>query len=317
MIEVSKVLEDRIDIALATYNGEKYITELLDSLDQQTYQNFIVHVCDDGSKDQTIAICEAHSLFKKGKLEIHEKTGGNGASRNFIRTLSYCQNSYIALCDQDDFWIPTKLEKMLSKLQHEEGVEKRPTLVFSDLQIVDEKLHILSPSYFAVSSKSHLCSTPFDFLLSNHVPGCAMMFNRSLKQIFEPIPQEFRMHDWWIILIAAFEGRIVYLDESLIQYRQHGNNTVGVVGMEKPTLIHKIRMASLYKTILLKVDMIRRSFLPYIQQREMQRMELSLDQKAFVDLLQGHLSFSNRLQIFSKTVTGEDRLLSFVVWCLL
>ena len=93
-----------------------------------------------------------------------------------------------------------------------------------------------------------------------------MMFNRSLKQIFEPIPQEFRMHDWWIILIAAFEGRIVYLDESLIQYRQHGNNTVGVVGMEKPTLIHKIRMASLYKTILLKVDMIRRSFLPYIQQ---------------------------------------------------
>jgi len=144
-----------------------------------------------------------------------------------------------------------------------------------------------------------------------------MMFNSSLKQIFEPIPQEFRMHDWWIILVAAFEGRIVYLDESLIQYRQHGNNTVGVVGMEKPTLIHKIRMASLYKTILLKVDMVRRSFLPYIQQREMQRMELSLEQKAFVDLLQGHLSFSNRLQIFSKTVTGEDRLLSFVVWCLL
>jgi hypothetical protein len=57
------------------------------------------------------------------------------------------------------------------------------------------------------------------------------MFNSSLKQIFEPIPQEFRMHDWWIILVAAFEGRIVYLDESLIQYRQHGNNTVGVVGM--------------------------------------------------------------------------------------
>ena len=78
MIEVSKVLEDRIDIALATYNGEKYITELLDSLDQQTYQNFIVHVCDDGSKDQTIAICEAHSLFKKGKLEIHEKLGVMG-----------------------------------------------------------------------------------------------------------------------------------------------------------------------------------------------------------------------------------------------
>ena len=87
--------------------------------------------------------------------------------------------------------------------------------------------------------------------------------------------------------------------------------------MEKPTLINKLRIILLYKTILLKVDMIRKSFLPYIQQKETQRGELSLDQKAFVDLLRGHLSFSNRLQIFSKTVTGEDRLLSFVVWCLL
>ncbi|AHB93116.1 TPA: glycosyltransferase family 2 protein [Acinetobacter baumannii] len=317
MIEVSKVLEDRIDIALATYNGEKYITELLDSLDQQTYQNFIVHVCDDGSKDRTIAICEAHSLFKKGKLEIHEKTGGNGASRNFIRTLSYCKNPYIALCDQDDFWIPTKLEKMLVKTQHEEGSEKKPTLIFSDLQIVDEKLHILSPSYFAVSSKSDQCSTPFDFLLSNHVPGCTMMFNQSLKQVFEPIPQEFRMHDWWIILIAAFWGRVIYLDESLIQYRQHGNNTVGAVGMDKPTLIQKLRTVLLYKTILLKVDMVRKSFLPYIQQKEIQQEKLSLEQKKFIDLLQRRLPLSKRLQIFSKTVTGEDRLLSFLVWCLL
>ena len=310
--------ENIIDIALATYNGAKYIQELLDSLEEQTYQNFIVHVCDDGSTDETITICESHVLFLKNKLIIHEREGGNGASKNFIRAISYCHNSYIALCDQDDFWKSNKLERMLKKLKSEEGDKKSPILVFSDLEIVDAKLSVINSSFFNVSIKSSSCTTPFDFLLSNHVPGCAMMFNQSLKQVFEPIPCDFRMHDWWIILIASFFGKIIFLNESLIQYRQHGNNTVGVVGINKNHFFKNIRQVFLYKNLLNKVEMVRQSFLTFISGKErIDKNQYSEVQNDFLQLLRGELPYTKRIEIFKKCVTGENRLLSLVVWCLI
>lgn len=309
--------ENIIDIALATYNGAKYIQELLDSLEEQTYQNFIVHVCDDGSTDETITICESHVLFLKNKLIIHEREGGNGASKNFIRAISYCHNSYIALCDQDDFWKPNKLERMLTTLQSEECDKKSPTLIFSDLEIVDANLNVINSSFFKVSIKSSNCTTPFDFLFSNHVPGCAMMFNQSLKQLFEPIPDNFRMHDWWIILIASFFGKIIFINESLIQYRQHGNNTVGVVGINQKHFLKNIRQIFLYKNLLNKVEMVRQSFLTFISLKKIKdKDQYSEVQNDFLKLLRGQLAYSKKIEIFKKCVTGENRLLSFVVWCL-
>lgn len=106
-----------VSIALATYNGSHYITELLDSIKSQTYNNFIIHVCDDGSSDNTLELLHQHPLYKEGKLIVHDVTGGQGALKNFKRSLSYCNTDYICLCDQDDYWMPDKLETLLSSMK--------------------------------------------------------------------------------------------------------------------------------------------------------------------------------------------------------
>jgi hypothetical protein len=100
------------------------------------------------------------------------------------------------------------------------------------------------PSFYSVSGKSSECRNPKDFLISNHIPGCAMLFNNELKTMIDPIPDDVRMHDWWIAIIAACFGKIVFEPESLIKYRQHGGNTIGAADMieQKTTLLQLIKI---------------------------------------------------------------------------
>lgn len=234
-------MAELIGIALATYNGSQYITEMLDSIELQTFSYYHIHVTDDGSTDNTIATIKSHQLFIDGRISIHEQQGGFGALRNFSRAIAYCNEEYILLCDQDDYWVNNKLELVFNKFKEAElSGGNVPLLVFSDLQIVDSNLSCIYESFFKSSIKDSRCSNPQDFIVSNHIPGCCMAINASAKKVVMPIPEGIRMHDWWIALIVSTYGKIKYIDESLVKYRQHENNTIGVPGVGNKKFLQEL-----------------------------------------------------------------------------
>ncbi|EIV5267514.1 glycosyltransferase family 2 protein [Klebsiella pneumoniae] len=298
-----------VSIALATYNGSRYINELLNSIKLQTYNNFIIHVCDDGSSDNTLELLHQHPLYNEGRLIVHDVTGGQGALKNFKRSLSYCDTDYICLCDQDDYWMPDKLETLLSIMKDKENEIGEPVLVFSDLEVVDSTLNCIHKSFFRISNKSNQCRNPEDFLISNHIPGCVMMFNRSLKNLFDPIPDDVRMHDWWIALIAAYYGNIFYANKPLIKYRQHGGNVVGASGMFKQEGI-TLAMIRNIPELLRRNKVITSRFV----ERFNNLANPTVKNEKFLSLVLGKITYKERLSLLKKVKSGESKYLTYLVW---
>jgi glycosyltransferase involved in cell wall biosynthesis len=303
-----------VDIALATYNGEKYLNILLDSLKNQVYQDFIVHICDDGSTDSTIQICEKHSLYHENKLIIHEKNGKNGAYHNFRRTLNYCNSDYIALCDQDDYWHPNKIERMLSEFKKIKNQQK-PILIFSDLLLVDQNMKSLGKTFYNSTIKSLDCTSPIDFIFSNHIPGCSMFFNRELKEMFTPMPKNFPFHDWWIALCASFYGEIISIEECLISYRQHDNNTVGIKPFEEQSIIRQIISLKRVMSTRAIYLSIKKVLLKHIDSKE--ECEKTSKQLEVIDLYNKKKNIIEKIKLFYRAKTGENKLLSFLVWIIM
>lgn len=217
-----------ISVALATYNGEKYLSEMLDSIEAQDYPHLELVIADDASTDSTPNLLQQRAWRRScNRLQTGDRLGVIG---NFGRAIAACTGDYVAFADQDDLWREDKLSRMLARMQTLEGQRGKdtPLLVFSDLALIDEQRVPLAESFFKHAKKSPHCTKLEDFLVSNHVPGCAMLVNRALIQRAMPVPLTFHMHDWWFIMVAAAFGAIDYVDEALIQYRQHTNNTVGV-----------------------------------------------------------------------------------------
>lgn len=302
-----------VGIALATYNGEAYLSEMLDSIEHQTYSHFMIHVCDDGSSDNSLDIIRKHNLFAKNKIQIHLTSGGNGAMKNFRRTLGYCTEDFIALCDQDDYWVTDKLERMIKKTEGKDP--KIPILIFSDLQIVDSSLNEIHSSFFSNSSKSALCQKPQDFVVNNHIPGCAMLFNNAAKRCFEPIPDNVKMHDWWIVFMISIFGEIIYLDDSLIKYRQHANNTIGAPGFYR----HSLLLSEL-TSIRLVPDALHNSrhMLSLLSEAiEIKKDSFPLNPGGLYFLQHIDAGIISRIKLFRKSYSGERYLMSLLVWCLL
>jgi len=222
-----------IDIVLATYNGERYLAEQIESIQGSIEYSSLVNrliVVDDGSTDKTPEIVK-RLLSKDNKIEWHlNSSGKSGPANNFSFGLSLTTSDYIMLCDQDDIWLPSKINtSIIELLAIERKLPDKPVLVFSDKLIVDEQLNIISRSYF------QLKKIPFDWYLSfenicqqNVGSGCTMIFNRKLLDMAVPIPKKAYMHDWWLMLVASKVGRIELIKTPLIKYRQHQNNTIGV-----------------------------------------------------------------------------------------
>ncbi|WP_042859234.1 glycosyltransferase family 2 protein [Dickeya sp. NCPPB 3274] len=299
---------DRISIALATYNGGRYVRQQLDSIQHQTHQDFIIHVCDDGSRDNTLEVIRSHELYQQGKIRLYPGKGGLGAMKNFRRVIACCEDRYIALCDQDDYWVPEKLERLLNEAKAHEQGGATPVLAFSDLEIVDAVLGPLHPSFYRASIKSSAASQPEDFVVSNHIPGCAMLFNRALKQLMEPMPDDIRMHDWWIAMIAAHSGKIAYVDMPLIKYRQHGNNTVGVPGiLRKRLLPDSLLCLRGYPTGHKHSRMMLTALKSFCQQHQS-------DSTDFLRVIRGEAGVLSKLSLMRRARNGERKLLSCAIW---
>jgi glycosyltransferase involved in cell wall biosynthesis len=222
----------RVAILLATYNGERYVDEQIRSLFAQTYSDFVIIVRDDHSSDRTPEILARWSASQPDKISVVSDDRGNLRSAgNFSRLMEVCDSPYFAFCDQDDVWLPNKVELMVNEIRRLESQfgKTMPILVHSDLKVVDGDLHEIAPSFFYYHLRTGLRKgRRLDHLIFiNIVTGCALMGNRALLELARPLPAGILVHDWWLALIAASCGVLRTIPETTVLYRQHGNNQIG------------------------------------------------------------------------------------------
>jgi len=223
-----------VDILLAVYNGEKYLEEQLASIAAQTYKNWRLVIRDDRSTDQSVAVAKAfQERHPEKQIEIYVNEHATGSAKgNFMKLLGDVSSEYVMFCDQDDVWLPQKVEKTLKAMRYTEKKlgTKIPVLVHSDLYVVDEQLQMISDS-MQKYQKLPVSAKVNQLLIQNMVTGCTVMINRSLFDMLKMADGEHAivMHDYWAALIAAVFGKIVFIKQPLIRYRQHGDNSVGAM----------------------------------------------------------------------------------------
>jgi len=220
-----------IDIVLATYNGAAFLEAQLQSLTAQSYENWRLLIRDDGSTDDSISMIGKFSAQLPDRVEIIVDSAGKlGPIGNFSRLLENTTAQYVAFCDQDDVWEPERLFLTMGHMQSLERKHGRicPLLVFTDLTVVDRSLQVLGTSFWRYQNLNPEYSQRLSRLLvQNVVTGSTVLMNRALIQKMTPIPAAAAMHDWWATLVAATFGKIGFISQSTVLYRQHGQNVAG------------------------------------------------------------------------------------------
>lgn len=220
---------ERVDVILATYNGMCYLEELLDSILNQTHKNITIFVSDDGSTDGTWDIVLNYSARDPRVIPISNVRQG-GVINNFNNALRNSTSQYIMFADQDDVWLDDKVQSMLSAIKLEELSvgNLKPALVFSDLTVVDSKLGVIGSSFYRSNKLDPSNNKKLRYILwRSTVYGCTVIFNRRLFVKSGLVPDCSPMHDQWFALQAILHGKIAYLEQQTILYRQHENNVVG------------------------------------------------------------------------------------------
>lgn len=205
----------RVSVCLATYNGEKYIREQMDSIITQLTDKDEIIISDDHSSDNTINIIKQYN-DKRIKIFFNEKE--KGYTNNFENALKKAKGQYIFLSDQDDKWVSDKVNITLKYL-----IQDKYDMVISDCVIVDENLNTIKESYFKTrGSKAGFINT----LIKANYLGCCMAFNREVFKRSVPFPKKYRYlpHDLWIGLIGYAFFKVKTTDEKLILYRRHQKN---------------------------------------------------------------------------------------------
>jgi glycosyltransferase involved in cell wall biosynthesis len=220
-----------IDILLATCNGALYLPEQLDSILAQTCRGWRLLVRDDGSLDGTREILENYRSRHPDVIMIIPNEGQNlGACGNFSWLLEQADASYVMFCDQDDVWLPDKIETTLAamkELERQHGAAK-PLLIHTDLMVVDERLNRLGDSLWLFQCTRPQRLTKLSrVLMQNFATGCTVMINRTLRDLAVPVPAEALMYDWWLALVATAFGRVAAVERPTVLYRQHGRNDIG------------------------------------------------------------------------------------------
>ena len=216
-----------VDILLATYNGAAFLPDQLGSIAAQTHQDWRLIARDDGSTDATCALLgDFRARFPDRVVLVEDGDKQLGPKNNFGRLMRHSRSPYIAFSDQDDVWVSTKLGRLL-EVAAKVNAPDHPWLVHSDLAVVDRNNALIAPSFWKYQFiKPARCKWQQQ-LVQSVVTGCTMLFNRALRETALPIPAEAVMHDWWLGLIAAKSGEILWTGETTVRYRQHGGNDTG------------------------------------------------------------------------------------------
>lgn len=226
----------KIAILMSTYNGAQYLKEQIESIQQQTNHDWQLYIRDDGSKDQTVDIAQSYAQRDPRINLVDQESSNRGVIGSFMRLLKLVDADYYMFADQDDYWLPEKVDNALEAME-KAGDNRQPICVHTELQVTDAKLHKLS------LMKNGQVWTDFPhFMFGNCITGCTMMINQALKQKidFDHLNLDHvLMHDWWIGLIASAFGKVVYDSRPAIYYRQHADNVVGDEHQSMLTLIER------------------------------------------------------------------------------
>lgn len=216
----------KISIALCTYNGEKYISEQLQSLFAQTRRPDEIIISDDGSSDNTVKIAETLLNESKINYKIFKQSPSLGVFKNFEFCMSQCTSDIIFPCDQDDIWKDTKLEQHMAL--HESRIDK--VLVYSNADVIQNDIeHYLYPLWEPKLIESGQYHTKQKMLYEGKsIAGCCMSIDKEFFHQILPIPDAI-YHDDWCTTSASLIDGIIGIPESLIYYRQHGGNVVGTI----------------------------------------------------------------------------------------
>ena len=217
-----------ISVCIATYNGGSYIRPQLDSILSQLSPGDEVIVSDDGSTDDTLSAVRSMQTTSPCPIHILSNAGAHGYTPNFENALRHARGEYIFLSDQDDVWLPGKLQRMLQSLQ------SGHTLVVSNARITDDSLHVTCEDYFAARGVHEgFWGNIFKF----GYLGCCLAFDRSVLQHALPFPADHRYctHDHWLFLCGQTFGCVEVLQEPLLLYRRHGDTlTTGALNAHRP-----------------------------------------------------------------------------------
>lgn len=234
-----------IEILLSVYNGEKYLQEQIDSILSQTYKDWNLLVRDDGSKDRSLDIIKEYVTKYPDKIRIHTDSFGNvGVKRSFELLLEASNSEYFMFCDQDDFWLPNKIELSYNQIKLDESSlgSDVPLLVHTDLSIVNQNLEDVGLSMYKT-----LKAYPKKIKSNKHIPfiaylvtGCTILGNKKLKEVSLPFPEDIDLHDVWVFRKAILSnGNVSSLYDKTILYRQHQCNVRGA-SKSKQTLKDKL-----------------------------------------------------------------------------
>ncbi len=217
-----------VHIVLAAYNAEKYLREQLNSILTGYYKDITIEICDDASADGTVQIAKEYVSKYPGIVFLHENKSNIGYRHNFLEGIKRSKSPYIMLCDQDDIWLKHKIRNTLDKMREvEANAAGRPVLIFTDAILYDGEKKKKTGSFH---KSSHLDVSKVDIshlLMENKAIGCTVMINKYILPFLEILPDEIRVHDWWLALICSAFGKIGYLESKTLLYRQHCDNIIG------------------------------------------------------------------------------------------
>ena len=261
-----------ISVAMATYNGAKYVREQIDSILTQTIQDFELIVCDDCSSDETLSILNDYKK-NDNRIRTYKNESNIGFKKNFEKAIELCHGDYIALCDQDDVWMPNHLETLLSIIGNKmiacgnadliDSEGERFGLTLKEMEAFDyEYIEDVQKAYSLVYFRS-----PYQ--------GASMLIKKEFLKIALPIPEDIGYHDSWFSMLSCFYGGMAYTDAIVNKYRMHGNNATGM----------RIKRKSKFKTFVYQLIYAHAVFDRPAMIRTIQERihNLSDNQKTFLD----------------------------------
>jgi len=236
--------EAKIDVLVAVYNGGKFLGDFLESLRLQTCSNFRILFSDDKSSDGSGKKFE--KICREKKLDfvnVSTAEGFGSSKKNFEHLLACSTAQYVMLADQDDYWEDFKIQKTYDYMKSMDGLNggNLPCMVFTDLKVVDSNLNIIHESM--IKAKRYdpgIAQQPKRLACQNVIAGCTVFLNRAAVKQVIPFTEENVVHDHWIGLVVANRGRVGFLDEATILYRQHSGNQIGVDGFDLRVLLKKM-----------------------------------------------------------------------------